>query len=771
MSTGRLWAKSWDEVRDGPPPAHVFLPNHLLDAYSAAARVMNATGDDQLRAVGLTPDVWRDRARRIVLLGAAVHDLGKANNHFQEMIAKKRDVRQNPQGLRHEWVSLLLLQKLRGWLLSAVAGIEDDFALVEWAVAGHHPAHNHESPPQACPPGAGGEMRLLTDCADFRTALHNLQSLFKLNQFLPEVAADQLALVGTEDVFSAIAAWYRKARRSWERLRRGEHRLLAAVTRNCLIAADVAGSALPKLVPEGDDLWGWVTQSFSARPENGDLQAIIDLRLQSEKPRDFQRAVASSTEPITFVKAGCGSGKTLAAYMWAAANYAKRRLYFCYPTTGTATEGFKDYLFAPEDDVALQNADSERVRNLGAKLFHSRRDVDLEIILSSGNDVEHCELDAARRIDSLEAWSTPIVACTVDTVLGLIQNNKRGLFAWPALAQSAFIFDEIHAYDDRLFGALLRFLRDLPGLPALLMTASLPASRVDALRDLVESRRQEWKPIPGPTSLEAMPRYHKASVKENDPLPLVSAELAAGGKVLWVCNTVDRVMNAAQRAATKSPLLYHSRFKYEDRVERHKAVVRAFTSQHKGPALAICSQVAEMSLDLKGCTLLVTDLAPVPALIQRLGRLNRQAKTGDSTRPFVVIEPGIHLPYTALELGQAREWLGKLPGDRITQRVLADSWEESDVEAPLAISSAWLDGGPSTTVSELREISPGVTVVLQRDLSRLRDKPKELVRIAIPMPPPPRGIEWKTWQRFRAIPVCPDNIINYDPQRGAQWRK
>ena len=32
-------------------------------------------------------------------------------------------------------------------------------------------------------------------------------------------------------------------------------------------------------------------------------------------------------------------------------------------------------------------------------------------------------------------WSTPVVPCTVDTVLGLVQNNKRGLFAWPALAE------------------------------------------------------------------------------------------------------------------------------------------------------------------------------------------------------------------------------------------------------------------------------------------------------------------------------------------------
>jgi len=40
-----------------------------------------------------------------------------------------------------------------------------------------------------------------------------------------------------------------------------------------------------------------------------------------------------------------------------------------------------------------------------------------------------------------------------------------------------------------------------------------------------------------------------------------------------------------------------------------------------------------MSLDLKGVTLLVTELAPVPALIQRLGRLNRQATAKDADPP------------------------------------------------------------------------------------------------------------------------------------------
>ena len=73
-----------------------------------------------------------------------MHDLGKANDHFQGMIYGTRDVRQNPQGLRHEWVTLLMLEQLREWLLPALGGSIVDFAIVEWAVAGHHPAMDHD---------------------------------------------------------------------------------------------------------------------------------------------------------------------------------------------------------------------------------------------------------------------------------------------------------------------------------------------------------------------------------------------------------------------------------------------------------------------------------------------------------------------------------------------------------------------------------------------------------------------------------------------------
>ncbi len=243
--------------------------------------------------------------------------------------------------------------------------------------------------------------------------------------------------------------------------------------------------------------------------------------------------------------------------------------------------------------------------------------------------------------------------------------------------------------------------------------------------------------------------------------------------MLWVCNTVRRVMDAAERAKDFGPLIYHSRFRYEDRVEQHKRVVEAFTPEHRGPALAICSQVAEMSLDLKGCTLLVTDLAPVPALIQRLGRLNRQAEPGDPTRPFVIREldresPRWHLPYTPADLDASRTWLDRLPEVDIRQQDLAQLWEQSADNPPVPVPSAWLDGGPKTTVTELREASLGITVLMEADRPRVKANPKVLARLVLPMPSP-GSRAWQTWPRERGVPVAPARVIRYDPLRGAEW--
>src|SRR5262249_7478357 len=159
--------------------------------HRAAGQVLEATGDDQLLALGLMPlEQYLDRFRRIVLLAAAVHDLGKANDHFQGMIQNSTDREGKPQGLRHEWVTVLMLEQPapRAWLLPAVGGSETDWQIVIWSVAGHPPAYNRPSPPERVQ-GAGREIELLMEHPDYRRALDFLKEAFSLNEPPPPTPA------------------------------------------------------------------------------------------------------------------------------------------------------------------------------------------------------------------------------------------------------------------------------------------------------------------------------------------------------------------------------------------------------------------------------------------------------------------------------------------------------------------------------------------------------------------------------------------------------
>ena len=567
----RLWAKSWNESEDGPPPKYVYLPGHLSEVLTAADQVLAATAEDQLRAFGLNPTGWIDRFRRVVRLAAALHDLGKANDHFQGMVTKNPIRTGKHQGLRHEWVTWLIVQRddVRNWLSPALGldNCDANWTAMLWAVTGHHPAFRRPSPPTEIPNGGGSEMLLQVGHADFRKCMNWLAKTFDLDQAaIPHLTdttidlSDALRTIHREMVVNSARIWAQ-----WKDCRRtpGMSAFVAAV-KNCLVAADVAGSALPEDIGDDHKRQAWIAASFQRVPEKTDFDAIISDRLtdgttgQIRELRLFQQDVAKLAGDVTLVKAGCGSGKTLAAYHWARERHSNRRLYMCYPTTGTATEGFRDHVF----DESAASA------KFGARLFHGRADVDVKLILNVADQFDEADSDdSLTRIESLDAWSTPIVTCTVDLVLGIMQNNRRGLYSWPAFAGAAFVFDEIHTYDANLFGALLAFIRDLRGLPILLMTASLPESRLKKLRDVVGRRGTSLVEIGGPSELELLPRYHRGPEVDGDDLvALVAKQLSRidrPGKVLWVCNTVNRAIDAADlcRAAGLKPLIYHSRFR------------------------------------------------------------------------------------------------------------------------------------------------------------------------------------------------------------------
>ncbi|WP_434384577.1 CRISPR-associated helicase Cas3' [Melittangium boletus] len=737
-----LLAKSPPE--SGPVPGAATLRGHTALVLAAAGELLEHRAAASLRAAGLAPGL-EGRLRTLVLTGAAVHDLGKCSDHFQGMVRRER---QAPQLLRHEALSLWMGwpgQPLAAWLGAGLEG-EDDLRLALVAAAGHH----RKFWSKALAPdgsGAGSTLDLLLHHEDFHATLKVIADVLHLGPPPSFPTPCRLTVSRRSSPEDQLRAWHEDFER---RIARGsvEARLLPVV-KALVLAADVAGSALPRAGEKG----GWIGAQLSRRATGAGLVSVVSRRLEGRPLRPFQEAIAHSAAPLTLARAGCGSGKTVAAYAWAARQHPGRQVWLTYPTTGTATEGFRDYL--PGTEVS-------------GRLEHSRAEVDLDLL-----DLREdgAPLRGEDRLDALRAWGMDVLTCTVDTVLGLVQNQRKGLYAWPALCDACVVFDEVHAYDARLFGALLCFLEALPGIPVLLMTASLPEARLQALRAL--GQRVHGVPlaeIEGPADLEGLARYQRVFAEAE--WSAVDACLARGGKVLWVSNTVERCLRVSEEAEQRGlPVRrYHSRFRYADRVLRHGEVIDAF--QQAGPVLACTTQVAEMSLDLSA-DLLVTDRAPIPALIQRLGRLNRRATPASpsSPAPFLVL-PFAGQPYDEKLLREADVWLERLGTGPLSQRALVDAWTpRPEAEDSRPLPSAWLEGGFTTEPAALREASPSLTVLRAEDADAVRRGQAKSQAMALPMNSPPQGLSWAVWPRVDFLPVAPLEALDYDPLRGARWRK
>jgi CRISPR-associated endonuclease/helicase Cas3 len=381
---------------------------------------------------------------------------------------------------------------------------------------------------------------------------------------------------------------------------------------------------------------------------------------------------------------------------------------------------------------------------------------------TTGEEEEAGEGDneSAIKLESFKAWGKESIVCTVDTVLGWLQCNRRPMYCFPAIANAAFVFDEVHCYDDHLFGALLRFL-EVVKAPILLMSASFLPWQKDAIAEAVG---EPVEIISGSQEIEAQPRYRFNYAEEPD-WERVELELKAGGKVLWVCNQVNTAIDVYQQAKAKglNAVLYHSRYRYQDRVKHHRDVVDGFKQNE--PILAIATQVAEMSLDLSA-TLLVSQIADPPGLIQRLGRLNR--KYCDRALDALFYPDGkVGYPYSEKQLDDGLRLIQSFTGE-VCQRDLAQWLEDSDERGKPEKDSVLLDGSWRTYPGILRKEGSNITVLLEQDLATIKSLPaKEIPRYTIPIP----AKNHQKWQKHKFYPIAPTEIWSYSSELGAKDTK
>jgi len=668
----------------------VFLSDHAQAVLDTATLLFGTTdrptrlGREWFRFFRLSDD-WFPSFVVNLGLAAVFHDLGKANDGFQSEVQGKP----GSQAIRHEHLSALLLAipEMHAWLTSHPLV---DFEIVASAVVSHHLKVKEG---RADRPGHEFASRMLdvlgfrvfVESDDFRDVLRMAGDILGT---LPPVISDKYARWAFDEGQPTVQLEAERFRRAFSQFgkalrqdKRRRRRLLAV--RTGLIAADAAGSALVRT----DAAFGpWLTQAFGEPLTALDVERkVLTPRLEqirrtkgSFEWHEFQ-AAAARLGPRAVLLAGCGTGKTLAAWRWIGAQLERRpaaRAIFLYPTRGTTTEGFRDYVSwaGPEEAALIHGASAYTLEGL----FRNPDDANGR---SRGQDYR-----VDPRLFALGYWPRRIISATVDSFLAFMNQGYAPICLLPLLADSVLVVDEVHSFDGAMFKALIRFL-EFFDLPVLCMTASLTQDR---LAELERVGLQRFPADPAVfddlTRQMEYPRYRIHRSRAEEVEQAVLRALAAGAtRILWVFNTVARCQEAATRLRTMVPaetvvLCYHSRFRLMDRNLRHEEVIAKFRTVGASPVLVLSTQVCEMSLDLDA-DMLVSEVAPVPALIQRMGRCCREALPPSGRKGEVLVYPVENArPYDAAEMKLGEQFIEWSGGRLLSQADLAGYLEQLPVD-------------------------------------------------------------------------------------------
>ncbi|MBV6695726.1 CRISPR-associated helicase Cas3' [Kitasatospora aureofaciens] len=323
-------------------------------------------------------------------------------------------------------------------------------------------------------------------------------------------------------------------------------------------------------------------------------------------------------------------------------------------------------------------------------LAHSQAGRGGQGAMLSHDDDEGLALAAAPEF--LQGRGRPVLAgvtvSTIDQVLLAVLRIRHNVLRIGGLTRKVLVVDECHAYDPYMQSLLRTVLAwwGALGVPVVLMSATLPRSVARSLAAAYLSGSAPGVPLPefcpaypgwfhvdGATGrptvrpvdtgrtrilkvrLVGLPGSHLATRRDAVPAcdrarARVVAQLFAHGRqqlcVLTVCNTVASAQNTALVLRALLPadvevLLVHAHYRERDRAGVTANVEQAFgkdRTHRPRRAVLVTTQVCEQALDLD-LNHVVTDLAPLPTIIQRAGRGRRHTERSRVRVPVTVLVP------------------------------------------------------------------------------------------------------------------------------------
>ncbi len=269
-----------------------------------------------------------------------------------------------------------------------------------------------------------------------------------------------------------------------------------------------------------------------------------------------------------------------------------------------------------------------------------------------------------------KALLAPLCVGTIDQALMAAINTRHQALRLFGLSRHVLIADEIHACDAymlRILENLLQFHAACGGA-AILLTATLPMRMRQRLVSAfakgagwnggTPTCRSDAYPL---LSMVADGALEEIDISEFDgnavtgsrvvtvetvdsrdavDMALLSA-VREGKCACWIRNTVDEATGAYDRLAPQvaevggTVQLFHARFAAGDREDIERTVLAQFGKESGGSKRArriiIATQVVEQSLDID-FDFMVTDLAPIDLIIQRVGRLCRHLRNAEGER-------------------------------------------------------------------------------------------------------------------------------------------
>ncbi|SFE28893.1 CRISPR system Cascade subunit CasA [Actinacidiphila alni] len=675
------WGKH-DRVTDGWLP----LWQHMADSGAVAARLWDRWLPGNVKAlVGEALPGGEGDGRRLVGWLAGVHDIGKATPAFACQVDPLAQV------MRDQGLAMPSFERLREDRKLGPHGLAGQLLLTEWlgerygwpsrvsgqfgvVIGGHHgvpPGHQRihdlalhrellRTRGESESRWKEAQFELMDACAAAAGVVDDLGT-WKSVKLPQPVQVTLTAIVILADWIASSAELFPYI--TGDGPRRTQDERLEAAWRGL----DLPGPWEPE-VPTGT-----AADLFAARfdlPEGAAVRPVQEQAVGLVREMD--------PHGLLIIEAPMGEGKTEAALAAAEILAARTRAGGCMIALPTRATG--DAMFArlvdwlerlPSDgprSVFLAHAKAA-LNDTWAGLASAGGRTIAAVDLDGEDDIDGPNVRTRKRPSGLQAhqWLrgrkkgllASFTVGTIDQVLFGSLKSRHLALRHLALAGKVVVIDEVHAYDAYMSTYLERVLEWLAAyrVPVVLLSATLPSGRRRALAEAYAGHPVPEADAPadayplltavsidGPTMTRqpsaASGRRTEVVVEmlDDDLTALVdrlAGELGAGGCALVVRNTVDRAQEAAERLrehfGEDRVTVAHSRFVAADRARKDAELLHRFGpkgTRPDGAHIVVATQVVEQSLDLD-FDVLVTDLAPVDLVLQRMGRLHRH----DRPRP------------------------------------------------------------------------------------------------------------------------------------------